>query len=182
MALLKGKDSHDHVDLTEGAPAEEHADEAKAAFIIKKNISPDIYFLVRNLSRRREIWGALSNHFASSSKRNVQTRRRNLRDITIESCSYHIPTYLAKKADAIDQLIAMDITCQDEQMCDLILEGLEMDTRLTEFLFFQSTQPNSSYLKLITEIETYITTRSFQLKYGTKNKLKYKAHSTKRSF
>lgn len=182
VTLLKSKDLHEHVDISTPTPEAEHADEAKAAFVLKKNISPDIYFLVRNLSRPREIWQALSNHFASTSKRNVQTRRRNLRDITIESCSYHIPTYLARKADAIDQLIAMDISVQDNQMCDIILEGLEMDTRLTEFLFFQSTQENDNYHKLITEIETYVTTPSFKLKYGNNNKTNYKAHNNRRNF
>ena len=57
-----------------------------------------------------------------------------------------------------------------------------MDTRLTEFLFFQSTQENDNYHKLITEIETYVSTPSFKLKYGNTKKISYKAHSNRRNF
>lgn len=53
----------------------------------------------------------------------------------------------------------MDISCQNDQMYEIILEGLEMDIRLTEFLFLQSTQANDNYHKLITEIKTYVTTQ-----------------------
>ena len=180
ISLLKSKDLHEF--LYEGGeiPDEENQLEYKASFLIKKNISEEVYYLVRNLERPGEIWKALTQHYASSSKRNIQTRRRELREITIESCSYDIAVYLQRKADAIDQLIGLDINVNDSDMSDSILEGLEKDFRLTDFLFFQSTQTNNDYLKLISDIQVYVNSPSFKMKYR-RNKRLYKSNLTLKS-
>lgn len=158
LSLLKSQNLHQFLYEDEEVPDNEHDDEAKATFMMKKNISPEAYYLVRNLTRPNEIWNALRRHYASTSKRNIQTCRRALREITIESCSYDIPTYLQKKADAIDALIDLEVNVDDTDMSDMILEGLERDFRLTDFLFFQSTQDNSDYHRLIADIEVYVNT------------------------
>ena len=170
IALLRSKDLHEHLYEGIDIPDDENEDEAKASFLIKKNISEEVYYLVRNLNRPGEIWKALTQHYASSSKRNVQTRRRELREITIDSCSYDIATYLQKKADAIDELIGLDIDVNDGDMSESILEGLEKDFRLTDFLFFQSTQDNNEHLKLISDIRVYVNSPSFKMKYGRRRK------------
>ena len=55
ITLLKNRELHKHLDLSTPAPKEKYAHEAKAAFLLKKNISPDIYDLVWNFSRPRKI-------------------------------------------------------------------------------------------------------------------------------
>ena len=177
LTLLKAQSLHQFLYEGIAVPEEEHEDEAKAAFLIKKNISPEVYYLVRNLTRPFEIWAALRRHYGSTSKRNIQTCKRNMRDITIESCSFDITTYLQKKADAIDALIDLDVNVDDNEMSDHILEGLERDFRLTDFLFFQSTQDNSDYHRLIADIQVYVNSPSFKMKYGRRNK-SHKANVT----
>lgn len=170
LSLLKSQSLHQYLYEDEEIPANEHEDEAKATFLIKKNISPEVYYLVRNLTRPNECWAALRRHYSSTSKRNIQTCKRALREITIESCSYDISTYLQKKADAIDTLIDLDININDNEISDQILEGLESDFRLTDFLFFQSTQDNSDYHRLIADIQVYVSSPSFKMKYGKRIK------------
>ena len=92
LTLLKAQNLHQFLYEGIAFPEEEHEEEAKAAFLIKKNISPEVYYLVRNLSCPSEIWAALRRHYGSTSKRNLQTCKRALREITIESCSYDITT------------------------------------------------------------------------------------------
>ena len=67
MTLLKSKDLHVHADLSTLAAEQAHVDEVEAAFLFERNISSDIYFLARNLSRPVRIWQAFSNHFPSTS-------------------------------------------------------------------------------------------------------------------
>ena len=74
-------------------------------------------------------------------------------------------------------------------MSDSILEGLEKDFRLTDFLFFQSTQENNDYMKLISDIRVYVNSPSFKMKYGRKKKfhrthfsVKTKHGSSKKNF
>lgn len=180
LTLLKAQDLHQYLYEDVDVPDEEDQNEAKTSFLIKKNISQEIYYLVRNLSRPNEIWNALRQHYSSTSKRNIQTCKRALREITIESCSYDITTYLQKKADAIDALIDLEINIDDNEMSDLILEGLERDFRLTDFLFFQSTQENSDYHRLIADIQVYVNSPSFKMKYGKRTK-PFKANYTSNS-
>lgn len=170
LTLLKSQNLHQYLYEDEDAPDVEQDDEAKAAFLMKKNISCEVYYLVRNLTRPFQIWAALRRHYSSTSKRNISTCKRALRDVTIESCSFDIPTYLQKKADAIDALIDLDVNVDDNNMSDLILEGLERDFRLTDFLFFQSTQDNLDYHRLIADIQVYINSPSFKMKYGKRGK------------
>ena len=115
LDLLKSQDLRRYLYEDEDVPEDEHEDEAKATFLIKKNISPEVYYLVRNLTRSNEIWNALRRHYSSTSKRNIQTCKRALREITIESCSYDITTHLQKKADAIDALIDLDVNIDDNE-------------------------------------------------------------------
>ena len=49
------------------------------------------------------------------------------------------------------------------KISDQILEGLELDFRLMEFLFFQSTQDNSDYHRLIADIQVYVSSPSFKM-------------------
>ncbi len=177
LSLLKSQDLHEYLYEDKNVPEQEHKNEAKATFLIKKNISPEVYYLVRNLTRPHDIWCALRGYYGSTSKRNIQTCKRALREITIESCSFDIPTYLQCKADAIDALIDLDVNIDDNEMSDQILEGLERDFRLTDFLFFQSTQDNSDYHRHIADIQVYVNTKSFKMKYGLKGK-SHKANLT----
>lgn len=180
LSLLKSQNLNQFLYENSEVPDQEQEEEAKATFLIKKNVSSDVYYLVRNLTRPHEIWAALRRHYGSTSKRNIQTCKRALRDITIESCSYDITTYLQKKADAIDALIDLDMTIDDNDMSDHILEGLERDFRLTDFLFFQSTQDSSDYHRLIADIQVYVNSPSFKMKYGKRNK-SHKANVTSKS-
>lgn len=70
----------------------ENNDEAKAAFLIKKGISPEAYYIVRNLTCLGEFWTALREHFRSTSKMNIKSARRALREIIIKSCSFAFTT------------------------------------------------------------------------------------------
>ena len=124
----------------------------------------------RNLSRPGEIRKALPEHYASTSKRNVQTRRRELREITIDSSSYDISVYLQKKANAIDELIGLDVNVYGSDMSNSILEGLERNFGLTDLFFVQSTLQNRYYLKLISDICVYVNSPSFKMKYGRRRK------------
>lgn len=180
IALIKSKGLHELLYEGTELPEDENTQESKTAFLIKKNVSEEVYYLVRNLARPGKIWKVLTQHFASSSKRNIQTRKRELREIIIESCLYDIPVYLQHKADAIDQLIGLDISVNDSELSDSILEGLERDFRLTEFLFFQATRIHTDFLKLITDIQVYVNSPSFKTKYGRKRR-PYKSNLTVKS-
>lgn len=96
LAHLKSQDLHHYIYGDGSAPDEEHRDEAKATSLIKKNISPEMCYLVRSLTRPNQIWTALHHYLSSANKRNIQTFKRTFREITIESCSFNIPTYLQK--------------------------------------------------------------------------------------
>ena len=97
-----------------------------------------------------------------------------MRNVTIESCSFDITTKLQKKAETADELVALDININDSDMFNAILDGLEKDFRLTDFLFFQSTQDNNTdYYKLLSDIKVYIGSPSFRMKYPVKKKKAY---------
>lgn len=136
FTLLKSENLRQYLYEDEDTPDVEQDDEAKAAFRMKNNISSEVYYLVRNLTRPFQIWAALRHHYSSTSKRNISTCKRALRDVTIDSCSFDIPTYLRKKADAISALIDLDVNVDDDTMSDIILEGFEREFRLTDFIFF----------------------------------------------
>lgn len=55
-------------------------------------------------------------------------------------------------------------------MSDQILEGLERDFCLTDFLFFQSTQDNSGYHHLIADFQVSVNSPSFKMNCGKRNK------------
>lgn len=92
---------------------EEHLDKTKATFLNTKNVCSDVWYLIKNPTRRKEIWNALHHHYSSLSKRNIQISKRALRDTTVESCFFDIETYLHKKADAIDALTHLDVNVDD---------------------------------------------------------------------
>ena len=73
---------------------------------------------MRNLTRPSEIWRSLRSYYGSTSKRNIQTLKRALTEITIESCSFDIPTYLQKKADAIDALTDLDAIIDNNKISE----------------------------------------------------------------
>lgn len=97
LALLKYPDLQQHLHEEGNVPADEHQDEAKATFMIKKNISPEVSNILPNLTRPSKVWAGLRGHFGFTNKRNIQTAERSLREITIESCSFDISTNLQKK-------------------------------------------------------------------------------------
>ena len=181
LALLESKDLLSCIHEGEEVPTERDANELRATFVIKKNVSKKLYYLVRNLKRPGHIWRALNQYFVSNTKRNIQTRRRSMREITIESCFFEILSYFLKTADAADELVALDVKINDSAMCDAILEGLETDFRLTDFLFFQSTQDNNDYYKLISDIKVYVNSPSFKIKYGRKKKKAYTSITTRKT-
>lgn len=82
-SLRKAKDLDEFLYEGKNAHVQEHQNETKASFLIKKNTSLEVYCFVRNLTRLHEIRTALRNYFGSKSKRNVQTRKRSLRKVTI---------------------------------------------------------------------------------------------------
>ena len=139
IALLRSKDLQKNLYEGIDLPDEKNEDEAKAAFLIKKNVSQEV-FLVRNFSRPSEIWKALTQHYASTSKRNVQTRRRELSDITIDSFSGYISVHLQKKANAIDELTGLDIDINDSYESDSILKGLRRTSDLPISFFSVNTR------------------------------------------
>lgn len=140
LTLRKSQNLQQYLYEYEDVSDVEHQDGAKETIMIKKNISPEVYYLVWDLTRLSEVWASPRLHYGSTSKRNIQTCKPALREITIESCSFDIANYLQKKVDAIDALIDLDVRVHDNDMYDHILEGLERDFRLTDFLFFLSTQ------------------------------------------
>jgi hypothetical protein len=141
----------------------------ECSYYLKKNIGPNLYYIVRNESHPTKIWNALEKHFGLSSKIHKRNIKRQLREITIQSLHFDIELYLSKKADAIDALIAADMTVDDEEMCDLILEGLEKDYRFSDFIFFHSSKEQADYISLINHIREYSQSKAFGSKYKTKN-------------
>lgn len=49
--------------------------------------------------------------------------------MSIESCSYEIPTNLQEKVDTIDELISLYVDVNDADMSESILQVLEKDLR-----------------------------------------------------
>lgn len=74
------------------------------------------------------------------------------------------------KADAIDALADFDMTVGDSDMSDYILEGLEREFRLTDFLLFYLAQNNSNYLHLLADIRVYNNFLSFKAKCKKRSK------------
>lgn len=145
LSLQKYHDLQQHIIEEDDALVDEDNDEAKTTFLIKKNISTEIYYYACNLTRPGEVWSALHVHFSSTSKRIIQTARRALRKITIKTCSFNISTYLHKNTDAINASIGLNVKDDDHYRSDHILEGLEHDFRLKDFFFCQSTNERSDY-------------------------------------
>lgn len=104
--------------------------------------------------------------FQSNKQDKYSNLEKDSQGITIESYSFDIPTYPQRKANAINALIDLDVTINDNEISDQILEGHEQDFRHTDFLFFQSTRSNSDHHQYINDILVYLNTFSFKIKYG----------------
>lgn len=65
LPLLKAQDVHYFLYENNEAPFEEHREEAKATFLIKKSISFEAYYLARNLTRSKEICSARLQYYSS---------------------------------------------------------------------------------------------------------------------
>jgi hypothetical protein len=152
----------------------ESKEASEVAFIIKRNIGPELYYLVRNLNNPLELWDALNKQFGAASKSWVRNKKRELSEVTIESCRYNVDTYLRKKIDAIDELIAVNVNVKDAEMCDSILAGLEPDYRFSDFIFFYSSQEIKDYLDLVAKIQEYSESKAFKRKFGRQERTKSK--------
>lgn len=91
-------------------------------------------------------------------------------DIIFEFCLYDNTTYLQEKADAINALTDIDMTVNDNDMSVYILGGLEADFQLPDFHFFLATPEYSDYHCLVADIQAYINSPSFKMKYEKRNK------------
>lgn len=83
--------------------------------------------------------------------------------------------------DAVDALIDLDVTINDNEIYDQILERIDRDFKLTDFIFFQSIKNNSDDHCLRLDIQIYVKFSLFKMKHRKKcenSKLNISKHST----
>jgi transposase InsO family protein len=177
MSLLKYKGVSEFIEMKDDE--DDSIEEAtQCTFLLKRNISNTMYYLVRNLTNPGVIWRTLERHFGSQSRAWIRNKKRELLNVTIESCSYDVDQYLQKKADAIDELVAVDVNIEDQELADSILQGLETDYRFSDFIFFYEAQVQTDYMDLIARITEYSSSTTFQRKYGRKRNTKSKTKAS----
>ena len=168
LSLLKFKEVDSCLEVADPVPADKVKKAMACSFFMKKNISPSLYYVIRNEGHPKKIWMALEAHFGLSSRAHKRNLKRNLKEIDIRQVSYNVDEYLRMKADAIDALIAVDVSIDEQDMCDSILEGLENDYRFSDFIFFHGAQDSKDYMSLINRIREYTQSKAFTRKYKKK--------------